>query len=524
MNSRNIDIKLLIVAGVIAVSLPILFSGLSYPPSGVFDPAIEFYTKKHSDGYGGLDQWAVHGMKEESLVKLLRRDGYFCILPQPTDAGVALNGIRELVCTKPVDGMLSRTLSITANIDYDIGGRLVAAHASSKLSGGFQTVRKHIAEVLRRFDLIEPEELQIRGFEVDSIDLLTRLAVDALGARGWHKTCEEDVSQSGCLQLALERRASGFQQVGEGPVAVGNVAAVHSAMESIHLVALEPREYPKSDETLFVRVVDEKMWIDFAGKDLAGRELMVSVEIDSEGGAPVKLIAKVGADSRETVLAGVRRLANNGMVRYFVPQAGSKNPRLAVWRNLPNKNSPDSYSSVGRGLINIDPAFSSRIVKAILADISTIASPEEEIGLYPVLRSVEYRAELLRSANAKQWVPQESSAQSFVRRMYPDDPAARASWALAVCESVTKPTPSIDENCWMNFISEDSDVAALLSKEVADLQSVYATLEQAHPLSLRLNRLSNALRMAMPESSETVQHTPAGYDDSIRVDDPEKTK
>lgn len=523
MSWRNFDFKLLIVAAVVSGSLPFLLSDLGYAPSGIFDPAIEFYTKTHSDSYGGLDRWAHHGMKPESLVELLKRDGFDCLLPQASGAGIALSGTHELACVKKLDGMLERTLSIKATIDYDIGGRLVSAHASSKLASDDQSFRKHIAGVLRRFDWIEPEVLQIKGFEIDSIDLLTRLAVDALSARGWHKICEDDISQLGCLKFALERRASGFPQTGEGAVAVDNVSDLHSAMGSIHLVALQSREYPKSDETLFVRVVDEKMWIDFAGKDLAGRELMVSVEIDSEGGAPARLIAKVGSDSRETVLAGARRLANNGMVRYFVPLAGSQNPRLAVWRNLPNKNSPDSYAQLSNALINVDPAFSLRIIKVILADIASSVSPEEGIGLYPVLRSAEYQAEILRSAHAERWIPKETGVQAFARKMHPDDPVARASWALAMCESATRPL-TIDENCFRNFIWADPDVAALLSKEVADLQGVYASLELTHPLWLRLKRLGGALHMAGQESSEGVQRPPAGSDDAIQVEDTGESK
>jgi len=517
MSWRNVDIMLLIVAAVISVLLPFVFSGHGYAPSGIIDPAIEFYTKSHSDGYGGLDRWAYHGMKQQTLVESLQKDGYVCVLPQDSDAGV---GMRELVCAKTLDGMLERTLSIKAKIGYDIGGRLVTAHASSNLTGDYLNIRTHIADVLRKFDWIEPEELQIKGFEIDSIDLLTRLAVDALSARGWHNTCEDKRNQSGCLRRAIERRESGFQQVGGGAVAVGNVTAVHSAMESIHLVALQPREYPKSDETLFVRVVGESMWIDFAGNDLTGRELMVSIEIDSEGGAPVKLIAKVGSDSRETVLAGTRRVTNNGTIRYFVPLAGSENPKLAVWRDLPNKFSPDSYKSIGVELSNIDPAFSSRTVKVILAGVSTVTFPEEEIGLYPALRSIEYQAEILRSAHAEKWLPKEHSPQVLVRQMYPDDWMSRASWAFAMCETATKP-PAIDANCWGGFIKGDPEVAALLSKEVADLQGMYVSLELTHPLWLRLNRLGAALQEVKQESSDIVSIPPTQSSGVLHVEDPE---
>lgn len=506
MNWRNADIKLLIVAAVISVSLPFLFSDLGYAPSGI-DPATEFYTKDHSDSYGSIDQWAYHGMKQETVVKRLAMDGYVCMSPQPSGAGVALSGIRELACDKALSGLLARTLSIKASIDYDSGGGLVAAHASSKLEGDYREVRGRIADVLRKFDWIEPEELQVRGFEVDSIDMLTRLAVDALSARGWHKTCEEDLSPNGCLGLALERRASGFQPVGEGIVAGGDLMDVHSAMESIHLVPIEPRPDVRSDDTLLVRVAEEKMWLDFAGRDLAGRELMVSIALDSEGGAPVKLLAKVGADTRETALAGKRRVANNGKVRYFVPLAAPQNPRLAVWRDLPNKYSPDSYKSIGDGLANIDPAFASRLVKVILAGISAATPPEEVAGLYPALRSIEYQADILRSAHAERWLPKETSIQAFVRQTYPADSAVRASWALAMCESATRP-PTIDADCLRDFIKADPEVAVLLNKEVADLQSVYVSLDLTHPLWLRLTRLGAALQRAELESSGAVQNTP----------------
>lgn len=515
MNWRNLDIKLLIVAAVISGALPLLLADQDYSSSGLFDPAIEFYTKEHSDSYGGLERWAHHGMKQESLVELLKRDGFVCFLPLATNSGATLSGINDLACEKKLDGILARTLSIKAAIDYDIGGRLVSAQAISKFADDNQTFRKYIAGILRRFDWIEPEVLQIRGFEIDSIDLLTRLAVDALSARGWHKTCEEDISQLGCRKFAHERRSAGFPQAGNGEV--GNVTDIHSAMASIHLVAVQPREYPKSDETLFVRINNKSMWIDFSGKDLVGRELMVSVEIDSEGGAPARLIAKVGSDSRETMLAGTRRLTNDGMVRYFVPQVGVQNPRLAFWRNLPNKNTLDSFASLSNDLANVDPAFSSRIVKVTLIGIASASSPEERIGLYPALRSVESQAEILRLMHAENLIPKGLDIPAFVRQMYPDDPVARASWVLATCESATTP-PDIDENCLRNFISADSGVAKLLIKEVADLQGVYASLDLDHPLWQRMRRLAGALHIKVQDASAGIQPASTDADETTQVE------
>jgi hypothetical protein len=88
-------------------------------------------------------------------------------------------------------------------------------------------------------------------------------------------------------------------------------------------------------------------------------------------------------------------------------------------------------------------------------------------------------------------MPQEQIV-AMVNAAYPEAPAARASWALAMCESAVGP-PVIDENCWYRLTSDDSAVNTLLINEVVQLQALYATLEPGHPLRLRLDRLSEAL-------------------------------
>ncbi len=233
------------------------------------------------------------------------------------------------------------------------------------------------------------------------------------------------------------------------------------------------------------------MWIDWLGRDLAGRELMASFEIDPEGGAPVQLVAKVGSDSKIVKLASTRRQANDGTIFFLAPAAGEQNPRVAVWLLMPDKEHPNTLKDLANVVPNTDPAFIPRIIKAILASISKADKPEEILGLYPALRSIERRAHVLRLSHAERWLPKEQSKQ-LIWQTYQNDPVMRASWTLAICESATTP-PIIDADCWKRFTISDPDATAFLRKEVAALNALYAELEPTHPLRLRLKRLSDAL-------------------------------
>ena len=326
---------------------------------------------------------------------------------------------------------------------------------------------------------------------IGSADTLSRLAVNALITGSVHDECGEYYIQQPCSAFVLIRRALGFHPPVQGPVAVGNALTIHLALERIQLLPVVPRTNDaKPENSLLVRVSNKKMWLDFVGKNRAGRELKVSIELDSAGGTPVKLVANVGTDTREVTLLGTPKTANDKKLVYLVPEPGGSNPKFANWLGMPNEALPKTYAMLANNMRNVDPEFIPQIAQIIFNSIAA-GGVEDTIGLYPALRNIDRHAAALRAMNADQWLPQEQIV-AMTNAAYPEAPAARASWMLAMCESAGKP-PVIDENCWYQLSRDDAAVNTLLSDEVVRLQALYSPLETGHPLRLRLDRLSEAL-------------------------------
>ena len=326
---------------------------------------------------------------------------------------------------------------------------------------------------------------------ITTADGLSRLVVNALVINNGREQCEPNDMQSNCSVTARLRRATGFLPPVESPVIVGNARSLFLALESIQLLPVTPRgNDSKPEDSLLVRVSNHKMWLDFAGKSRAGNELKVSIELDVAGGTPVKLIANIGNDTKEVTLRGTAEVANDRKLKYIVPEADVSNPKFANWVYLPNEGRPKTFTMLAITIQHADPEFIPQIAQVVFTSLGT-ASPEESIGLYPALRIIDRNADGLRAINAHQWLSQEQTV-AMVNAAYADAPAARAAWILSMCES-TSVQPSIDDNCWYRMTSEDTAVNALLRREINQLQSLYETLEQGHPLRLRLNRLDAAL-------------------------------
>ena len=492
--------RLVAIAAIAAIAaflaaLPVLrlFMGGTVP-SGIVDPAIEFYTDAHDSGYAGIDRWAYYGMKVESLVEILEKNGFVCPLPAAPAAGDTRTGIREMACDKTVQWPFSRNLSIRASIDYGNRGRLVAANAASAVAAEDRSIRRYFANFLRDRGWIEPEHLQVRGFEVDSIETLSRLAVDALTSVEWHRGCGKTPSAAECAAAARERRVLGFPPLPQGAVGVGKALDIAPALERVRLMPTVQRGADaKPQDSLLVRVTEGQMWMDFAGRDLAGRELSVSIALASQGGAPVKLVAKVGTDTRVGALSGERRKANAGAMMFLVPEAGTQNPRMSTWLDLPNKNYPGTFKKLAEQLPNADPAFIPTVVKAVVTSLSTAERPDESLGLYPALRSIEIRAEALRLARAELWLPRDQSDQ-LIKDAYRDEPSIRAAWAMAICEP-TATAAVLDAPCWQRFAASDPAAIALARGAVTELLDLYESLEPTHPVRLRLKRLNDVLQL-----------------------------
>jgi hypothetical protein len=463
-------------------------------PDGV-DPAFEAYTHDRSASYAGIDHWAFYGMRVERVVSILEGKGYGCRAPHPATGSGKLEGIHEVVCDRKSSWPLARTLSIKASIEYGLRGRLVAATASSSLSSD-DTVHRGVARVLRRVGLMEPATLVIRGFEVDSADLLARQAVDALRLRDWHMFCEgnEDTTAE-CDQALHDRRANGFAPLPHGPVQVIKSPWLDRAMERVRLMpAAQQHADVWGDDGLLLRVSGNRMWADFASRDLVGRHLSVSIALNSAGGAPEQLVASVDGQSRTVQLSGTPERVNNGGLRYLVPARGMGNPRQSLWLDLPDAGFPQLLKQVGYRLGKADPAFARPLIKTFLDDVIKPIHPEERLHLYPVLRSIEEHAAILHNAHVELWLLPEQ-AVAFIRDTYPDDPATRASWALGNCEMPAGHLV-IAADCWERLTDGDPTLLAMLNSQVAQLQERYATLDAAHPIRMHLAQLAAALAHA----------------------------
>jgi len=294
---------------------------------------------------------------------------------------------------------------------------------------------------------------------------------------------------NGCPDEAALRRESGFPPPPD-PLPVGDAMAIPRAFERIRLLPVVARGADdKPADSLIVRVDDGKMWLDFAGGDLAGRALRVSVLLDGEGGRPRQLIATLDGAIRSVELAGQPRRDNGGTPLYLAPAAGDRDVRFAFWLPMPNESHPGTLMLLAQTLPNVDSAFLPSAIKAILAAMAPPAGhPEESLGLYPPLRVIEQRAPMLRRVQSAL----RDRGVAFIAPAHADDRLLRQAWAMAICEPAAR-TPDPDDGCWRRFAAADPDAATGLRADIAQLSSVYAELPPGHPLRIRLRKLEAAL-------------------------------
>jgi hypothetical protein len=456
------------------------------------DPAIEFYTKARSADFGGIDRWAYPGLEAGRAAGRLKKRGYECSLPQePKFGGTPKSGTYAIVCTREVSWPVSRKLQIEATIDYDTGGRLTAARALSIVAGKEGSMRVRWANMLRKNEVIEPAELAVEGLSFGSVDALAQFVADALNRNGWRASCEDQARHPMCGAYARDRRQSGFRPLPGGPLSVPDVASLDRELERI---GFAPRfAPPRRDQAMFVRLTDGRMWLDFAGKDLVGRDRTLSVELDSEGGAMVQMLIAQGAASKVMALAGARRQTPQEAM-FLVPEAAPQNAaggdyRKAIWVTVPKNGRPVLLERLSRLLPTLDPAFVPRVLRPVLADTSNPPGAESAPGA--ALDAIDKLADRLRLLRVARSMPPGQSSRSILQA-YRDAPATRAAWALALCEAPDVEPPRIDPACWLNFTSSDPEAVALLRREIAILQPEYRKLEPADPLRLRLRRLSDA--------------------------------
>ncbi len=491
MKWRYLAVGCLILTALIAALFGFAILRNQAVPIGAADPVFEFYTKGRSNSYAAIDRWAHYGMRAERFINVLQNAGYRCQQPTVLKDEVGTGSIREMMCHKTEQGLLSRTLSIQASIEHGIVARLVGAKASSTLTSNGQSLNKHLADLLRKFGWIEPETLQVAGFQVDSIDTLGQMVADTLSPTGWHAHCTDDQPVEQCTKMADDRMKSGFPELPQGALPTGTANELHRKMERIHFVPVLKRGADgKPEDNLLVRLAKGRLWLDFVSKDLGGRNLTASIELESKGGTPINLVIGWNGSRKSIHLAGSPRLANDGAIVYLLPEAGTQDARYANWLNLPNKSFPGTIDKLARELPLVDATFIAPMIEAIIDDSATNASPEENLGLYPVLRQIEQKAEVVRSLHPDRWLPREHG-NLLIAQAYPEDPTTRSAWAFATCESNEKPV-KIDGNCLLRFIIADPDAAALVRSDIAKQQLLYWDLPESHPLRIRLKNLNDA--------------------------------
>lgn len=464
-------------------------------PVGVVDPAIEFYTKGHGGSFAAIDRWAHYGMRADRFVAVLQKAGYICQLPEALKEKAEGGAMREMLCHKTAQWPVSRTLTIHAGIEDGIVGRLANVYANSTLTHDGWFLAKLWGNLLRKFNLIEQETLQVTGFQIDSIDTLSRMVADALSLNGWGARCTDEKLVAQCLEMASDRMKSGFPALPQAPLATGTALEMHRAMERIRFTPIQKRGNDgRPEDSLLVRLTDGRMWLDFSSKDLSGHKLTASIELESKGGTPISLVTGLDSESRTMRMAGSPRLANDRSVVYLLPEAAAQDTRYSVWLDLPNRNFPGTFDKLTRNLPLVDPAFIAPMIKAIIGDLAVNTQPEENLGLYPVLRQIEKMADVISALHPDRLLPPETGNR-LIAQTYADDPAIRAAWAFAVCISIDTPA-SIDGNCLLRFTTADPDAAALVRSEIAKLQLLYAELPETHPLRTELKRLDAAFLTA----------------------------
>lgn len=467
------------------------------------DPAHTFHTQGRSGHYGGIDRWAYRGMEAERFAARLEANGYSCPKPAKQVGRELPRGVQEMTCSRMLSSPLPRALIVTAKVDHDRGGRLVAVEAASRMPDDAPWLAQRIADLLRAADVLEPITLPVKGFAPDSGAMLARLAADALYPTGWHLTCTDGDQLPPCVQMAKQRLESGLPQLPSGAVPAARAKLADTAMRGIGLMPVAPQDESHrrhKHDGLLVRVAGAEMWLDYVGEDFSGAPLKVSIALDAKGGAPARLKAEAGGTAMDVALAGEPERNNGGVARYLVPIGASGDHRMAEWLDLPDAPVRDRVSRVANLLSRVDAAFLPGVIKAIAGKLAQPEEPEESLDLYPVLRSVERRAAVLRSTGAGEWFPSER-CEELIMAMHPgdakDDRMMRAAWTMALCETGANDV-DMGRECWRRRARTDAGVLDLLRSAVAEQVLAYADLPTSHPLSQHLGHLRKVLDGSEP--------------------------
>ena len=474
MSEHKVVWSMLAIAALATALITWRYAGRSEVAPGSLDPAVEHYTADKSSHFAGVDQWAFRGMARDAFQRRIEAGGYICSQP----------AMQQLVCTHDARWPLARTLHVHAS--FDALDRLVEAGAESRLASGGALARQ-AALLARRAGWMEPETASASGFELETIDLITRMVADALRGSNWLATCDKASNLVTCAQQARERKAAGFAPLAPGPLSIGTATEAIRSLEAMRLQPARPRGPDKhGEDALLVRVKDGEQWIDYVGGDLGRRDFGVSVALALEGGAPTKAVVRFGAERRELALAGRRQTANGNAPLFLLPEAKGGEYRFADFYSHPNINQAGTWGRLRSAVPKADPAFRPAMVRHLLSAIASPMGVDESLGLQPPLILIEERADLLSAAGARDWLPQEERWR-LVSQWFPDQPVLRAAWVHAVCDA-DPDEPGQDKDCWNTVLATDAGVSDLLRAEVSRHEANTAQLSPKHPFRLRLQR------------------------------------
>jgi hypothetical protein len=291
----------------------------------VYDPAIERELSGRSDHYGAVDRWAYPGMEGGLFAHRLRGLGYECAPVQDLErGGTPEGGVHTQNCAR-WRSFPARELIVQADVDYDRGQRITAVRAYS-LDSRNGLVRGWTS-LLRAVRLIEPARLRVRGLSFESSAHFARYVVDRLNPWGWSNHCAQVTFDRGCQNMNEERFARGFPEIAIQSVDID----LPQMVRMLRSINVEPGPI-WDDETVPLRIEGDTRWLDLAGADFDGLPREVSIEVGEEGGAPLGLVVRYGADAPRVVdLVGrPRRTGSNESYRLEVV-GGYGSRRTARW-------------------------------------------------------------------------------------------------------------------------------------------------------------------------------------------------
>lgn len=465
---------------VVGVTVARLFTS---PDAG--PPSIEnYFTRTRSPHYAGIDRWAFAGMRPDAFTARLATAGYRCAALTTASDDPSGASQSTMTCTRALSWPVARTLRIDARFAVLPRLALTTVTATSTPDAGPSSAGARVAGALSHLGWIEPALLTARGFSIDSPDLLARQILGAAADPDVAQGCADTLAPPACTARLRAWSADGPMPLPSAPGALPQALHLEAMMDRLHLRPVHPRGADGlAEDALVVRVTDRRMWLDFAGRDLAGHAFTAAFELAPQGGVARRLVATAGGTTREVAVAGQPNRANAGTPMYLLPAAAAGPARMASWLVLPTPSNSASMERAAHALAASDPAFAPAAARAVVAHLYDFGDRPSQRDLNPPLQQIETLAADFRAVQLAHWPIQISP---FARAAYPDTPVLRSALALAACWPEPADAPAA---CWFDFLHADPDAERLLRSELTERAIEYAPLPDTHPIRQHLAQL-----------------------------------